>query len=426
MRLRDLSIRLKLIVLLGACAAIALLISALMSVSLTYLMERDESLRNLRQIANIASENITAALAFQDSSSASRMLGSLHTNPHILAAVIHDDAAQTFSAYLASAASPDVSARYLPELTRLAGTQHGVLFEQRQALSSIAAGYMYAITPIVFEGNTIGTLTLVSDNLALREKISYFIIMQVLISVVTLALITLISVKLQRVFTAPIFHIIDTMRQISETKNYAVSVQTIQNDEFKVLYTHFNDMIAEIRTRDARLNQLATTDPLTGLANRRHAMEVMQTMLTRARRKQEFFGLVMLDIDHFKKINDQFGHPAGDAVLKEVAAILTRTAREYDLVARIGGEELLVLCDHSHLENTRLIAERMRQATEQALIVYDHDHGNDKTLRVTVSAGVYAAIPATDDLSSPLQHVDNALYEAKETGRNKVSIWEKL
>jgi len=426
MRLRDLSIRLKLIVLLGACAAIALLISALMSVSLTYLMERDESLRNLRQIANIASENITAALAFQDSSSASRMLGSLHTNPHILAAVIHDDAAQTFSAYLASAASPDVSARYLPELARLAGTQHGVLFEQRQELSSIAAGYMYAITPIVFEGNTIGTLTLVSDNLALREKISYFIIMQVLISVVTLALITLISVKLQRVFTAPIFHIIDTMRQISETKNYAVSVQTIQNDEFKVLYTHFNDMIAEIRTRDARLNQLATTDPLTGLANRRHAMEVMQTMLTRARRKQEFFGLVMLDIDHFKKINDQFGHPAGDAVLKEVAAILTRTAREYDLVARIGGEEFLVLCDHSHLENTRLIAERMRQATEQALIVYDHDHGNDKTLRVTVSAGVYAAIPATDDLSSPLQHVDNALYEAKETGRNKVSIWEKL
>ncbi|MFZ4623578.1 MAG: GGDEF domain-containing protein [Rhodoferax sp.] len=179
-------------------------------------------------------------------------------------------------------------------------------------------------------------------------------------------------------------------------------------------------MIAQIRERDARLSRLATTDPLTGLANRRQAMELLQTLVTRARRKQEFFGLVMFDIDHFKRINDQFGHPIGDIVLKAVAAILLHTAREYDLVARIGGEEFLVLCDHSDQDTTRLIAERMRFEIEAAVITFD----TDKTLKVTISAGVYAVVPSSEDLDEPLNRVDNALYHAKETGRNKVSIWE--
>ncbi len=421
MQFRNLSIRLKLIVLLGASAAIALLISAVMSLTLTYKTQRDESLRNLHQMANIASENITAALAFRDSASARRMLGALHTNPHILAAVIRDDSALEFATYVAPLAAIGVQARYLPELIRLAEAQHSALFEARQALASITPDYMYVIVPIMFEGNTIGTLILLSDKLALWDRINYFILMQALISVVTLALIALISIKLQKVFTTPIFHIIDTIREISETKNYAVSVDTIQNDEFKVLYAHFNTMIAEINRRDALLSRLATTDPLTGLANRRHAMEVMQTMVTRARRKQEFFGLAMFDIDHFKSVNDQYGHPVGDLVLKQVAAVLTHTTREYDLVARIGGEEFLVLCDHSNQEDTRLIAERMRQAIEDVVIRYD----GDRILRVTASAGVYAQTPSSEDLQAPLSRVDSALYHAKQTGRNKVSVWEK-
>jgi diguanylate cyclase (GGDEF)-like protein len=129
-----------------------------------------------------------------------------------------------------------------------------------------------------------------------------------------------------------------------------------------------------------------------------------------------------MHIDHFKRINDQFGHPVGDIVLKEVASILSSAAREYDLVARIGGEEFLVLCDNSDVEATRMIAERMRLAVENGAI-----HGEDgKLLGVTVSAGVYAAVPTSEDLDKPLSRVDGALYRAKETGRNKVFIWESL
>ena len=420
-KFRDLSIRLKLVVLLGASAAIALMISAVMSLTLTFVTQRDESLRHLQQVSDIASDNLTAALAFSDSASAARLLGSLRADGQILAAIIHDDEARSFSAYMSPAAEQEALKHYLSRLEHLAAEKRTQLFDQRRGVESIDFNYMFAITPIAFDGKVIGTLTIVSDNHSLKRKLAYYFAMQTVISVLTLVIIAFISVRLQQIFTSPIFYIIDVIRKIAETKNYAVSVETVQNDEFKVLYTHFNDMIAEIRNRDFMLSRLATTDPLTGLANRRHAMEVMQTMVTRARRKKEHFGLAMFDIDRFKRINDQFGHPVGDIVLKEVAAILSRTAREYDLVARIGGEEFLVLCDNSDVEATCMIAERMRQAIENVVIRY----ADEKTLQVTASAGVYAAVPSSEDLDAPLNRVDGALYKAKESGRNKVMVWEK-
>ena len=422
MKFSDFSIRLKLVTLLGVSAAMALVVSAILSLVLNFFSVRDESLRHLRQTADIARDNLTATLAFRDTASATRMLGSLASNPRVLAALISDDESQQFSIYVSPAASqPDV-AHYLAEVAALASQRHADLVVQKQGFAAITFGYMFAVNPIVFDGRTIGTLTLLSDNVALRERINAFVLMQLLVSVLTLVIIAFISIRLQRVFTTPIFHIIETIRTIAQTKNYAVSVDTIQNDEFKVLYTHFNDMIAEIRERDARLSRLATTDPLTGLANRRHAMEVMQTMVSRARRKQEPFGLVMFDIDHFKHINDQYGHPVGDMVLKAVSGTLLRTAREIDLVARIGGEEFLVLCDKSDLDATQRIAERMRAAVEEAVIAC----GDEAPLKVTASGGVYAAVPESDDLEVLLARVDSALYRAKENGRNKVINWENV
>ena len=420
-KFRDLSIRLKLIVLLGASAAIALFISAVMSVSVTFVTQRTESLRHLQQISDIASENLTAALAFSDSASAGRLLGALRANPHIQAAIIHDDQMKPFSDYIASDADTAAVRHYLQGLEQLAIRNRSQILDRSKALESIDFNYMFAITPIVFEGKVLGTLTIVSDTQELKGQLSYYLAMQLLISVLTLVIITFISMRLQPVFTEPIFHLIDAIREIAQTKNYSLSVSTTQNDEFKGLYAQFNDMISEIRERDVLLNRLATTDPLTGLPNRRQAMEVLQTMVTRACRKREWFGLVMFDVDFFKNVNDQYGHPVGDIVLKEVAAIMAHTAREYDLVARIGGEEFLVLCDNSDLETTHMIAERMRLEVKRAVI-----HTVDgNMLKVTVSAGVHAAVPQTEQADLPLKWVDEALYHAKESGRNRVSLGDR-
>ena len=414
----NLSIRHKLTVLLGASAAIALLISSVLTVYYTFTTQKEESLWHLRQISDIGSENITAALAFRDDASATKMLAALRANPHILAAIIHDDEARRFSGYVSSTASPSMVESYLSELAIIASANRLQLFEHKQAVNGIVFEYMYAIVPIIFQGKTIGTLTIVSDNQALKSSIIDYVAMQVLISVATLAIIILISIRLQKVFTSPILHMISAIREISETKNYSVSVDSRQNDEFKDLYSHFNTMIAEIRERDDRLIRLSTTDPLTGLANRRHAMEVMETLVIRANRRKEPFGVVAIDVDHFKRVNDTLGHPVGDAVLRGVADILARAAREYDLVARFGGEEFLILCDNSDLKTTRMIAERMRTDIECAVISYD----NEKTIQVTISAGVCSTVPSSDGIDALLKVADQALYRAKEMGRNRVEI----
>ncbi len=419
-RFRDLSIRYKLTVLLGASAAIALLISVALSLALAFVTQRSESLRHLQQIANIASDNLTAALAFRDGDSAERLLGSLYVTPNILIGIIHDEEGLPFSVYPTVSRKQPVVTEFVAQLPQLLKENHATLFAQQKGLSLIELHFMYTITPIQFDGKTIGTLTLLSDTRELKQKLVYFVAMQGAISLATLVIIAFISIRLQQVFTAPIFSIIEVIRTIAKTKNYAVSVRAVQNDEFKVLYTHFNGMIAEIQERDAQLCRLATTDVLTGLANRRHAMEELQTLVTRAQRKQEFFGLVMFDVDHFKRINDHYGHPVGDIVLKEVAGILSHLAREYDLVARMGGEEFLVLCDNSDQEASCAIAERMRQGIEGAVITY----ADGKTLQVTASAGVYAICPQTEDTAVPLSRVDEALYHAKHSGRNRVCIWE--
>jgi diguanylate cyclase (GGDEF)-like protein len=209
------------------------------------------------------------------------------------------------------------------------------------------------------------------------------------------------------------------MQEVARTKNYRTTLDSRRTDEFDNLYQGFNAMLTDIRERDDRLSQLATTDALTGIANRRHAMEMMETMATRAQRKNEPLGVIMLDIDFFKKVNDRYGHPVGDLVLKEIAQVLQANAREYDLVARFGGEEFVVLCDGGTSEVTVAIAERIRLGTEARRIEYHPG----QFVSVTVSLGVHSAVPQADEnIAQMIKTADEALYRAKESGRNRYVV----
>jgi diguanylate cyclase (GGDEF)-like protein len=279
--------------------------------------------------------------------------------------------------------------------------------------------FMGVLRPIFFEGKRIGTLEVISDTELMWAKIREFVWVQMATSVLTLLLLLLLSWRLQSVFTRPIMSLIDTMREVAETKNYRTVLASEREDEFQDLYAGFNVMLAEIRERDELLSKLATSDALTGLANRRHAMESMQTMVTRAWRKGEPLGVIMLDVDFFKKVNDGYGHPVGDIVLKAVAQILQASAREYDLVARIGGEEFLVLCDNGTVDVAMALAERIRTSVEHTRIEYEAG----KYINVTVSLGLYSALPSEADTANNgealIRIADEALYHAKQGGRNR-------
>lgn len=161
----------------------------------------------------------------------------------------------------------------------------------------------------------------------------------------------------------------------------------------------------------------AVTDELTGLFNHRRFQEVMDLEVERARRFDQELGLVLLDIDNFKMVNDTYGHQQGDAVLREVSRVLRDSAREIDEPARYGGEELAVALPQTDLEGAGRVAERVREAIEALEIPRVDTHG---FIKVTASLGVAAAPACAQSKEDLIAAADAALYEAKRSGKNRV------
>ncbi|CCH49655.1 sensor domain-containing diguanylate cyclase [Pseudodesulfovibrio piezophilus] len=173
--------------------------------------------------------------------------------------------------------------------------------------------------------------------------------------------------------------------------------------------------ITEQKATEAKLRQLATTDGLTGLNNRRRFMELSEQELSHAIRYRRPLSIFMLDIDHFKRINDDYGHDVGDKVLRFMADISETALRNADILGRLGGEEFGVLLPETDENAAMDVAERLRHAIEENSI-----QEGEEVLNVTVSIGVSTLSSGLNTIKSLLKQADKALYEAKESGRNRV------
>jgi diguanylate cyclase (GGDEF)-like protein len=171
-------------------------------------------------------------------------------------------------------------------------------------------------------------------------------------------------------------------------------------------------LVDQLNQANARLSLEALTDPLTDLPNRRAFEATLDQALAQAARQGSPLVVLMIDIDHFKRVNDEFGHPAGDRVLRDVAATVQGSLRKADVVARVGGEELAAVLPFTNAEGGQLVAERLR-ASVAAL----ESDWQGRTLQVTVSIGGAAAAGPGRDV---VDRADRALYDAKESGRNRV------
>ncbi len=175
----------------------------------------------------------------------------------------------------------------------------------------------------------------------------------------------------------------------------------------------------ELKDANVRLNDLAYTDVLTGLYNHRYFQDNLNSELSRARRYNSSLSLLIFDIDHFKKVNDTYGHPAGDQVLKEIATAVQKTVRPSDIVARYGGEEFAVLLPETGLKGVKVFAERLRRSVEGVITVAEN-----RQIMVTVSVGGTTLGPEQPEVTKDrlIQTADRGLYRAKENGRNQVTI----
>ena len=176
----------------------------------------------------------------------------------------------------------------------------------------------------------------------------------------------------------------------------------------------------------AQVLKFATLDALTGLNNRRQFEVRLKQEVANVRRNKKPLCCIMLDIDYFKHVNDTWGHSAGDCVLKNVAKIISKELREYDIASRYGGEEFCILLPDTKIKEAAFVAQRLRQAVENANINISEDNclGSD-FLNVTISVGVSEFDDSFDSPQRLHQNADIALYEAKKRGRNRVIIFEE-
>ena len=178
-------------------------------------------------------------------------------------------------------------------------------------------------------------------------------------------------------------------------------------------------LILDLQDANGRLEHLASTDALTGIMNRRSFVEALEREHRRCIRHREEMALVLFDLDYFKEINDNHGHPAGDAVLKAMAAAVLEQIRTEDYFARLGGEEFALLLPETDPPHANQFSERIRQTIENLRVAFQK-----KQISVTASFGVTYLHPADNDEDSIFIRADRALYEAKKKGRNQVMVVE--
>jgi len=175
---------------------------------------------------------------------------------------------------------------------------------------------------------------------------------------------------------------------------------------------------SSLAAANSKLLTMAMTDALTGLPNRRSMMTRMSEAIAEARRFDAQLSCIMIDVDHFKEVNDRHGHDCGDLVLKQIAEVFVAKTRGYDMVSRTGGEEFLVISSRTDLESARRLAENLREAVE--------GHGftipGGGTIKLTISLGVAVWLPEMTDGNTLIKAADKALYTAKINGRNRVEI----
>lgn len=225
------------------------------------------------------------------------------------------------------------------------------------------------------------------------------------------ALLTAISDTLAGMIQLAQFN--DTLQRYNHELEQTVAKRTEALNQALRKQEQLNDILLDA---NKQLDIHATTDFLTKLHNRRHFFECANQEVARAQRYQHPTALMMLDVDHFKEINDAHGHHAGDVVLKLIAEILSHLTRQHDIVGRIGGEEFSILMPESTLQNCLDLAERIRHSIAETVIALD-----SKNIHISISIGVTELFPQEKSIEKALGRADQALYESKCNGRNLVS-----
>lgn len=406
---RDMPIKRKLVLISMFSTGVALLLVAILLLVNEYYSYQRALLDDVRVQTAMIAENSTAALVFRDRSGAQEILGALAASPSIEQAALYTADGKILALYRRKdQARTEVPDRPVP----------GHRFDSQ---------HLELAHEIVLNGEMVGTVYLRSDLERFYVRIMWYVGAIVLTAAGAMLAAFLLISLLHRGISGPLARLVDLMHQISERKDYASRAQVETRDEVGALAEGFNAMLGQIERHQAdlmqelgerkraeqRLDQLAYYDTITQLPNRHFFNEQLKLVLARAQRTGQRAGLMFLDLDNFKIINDTLGHDIGDVLLQGVAKRLREHLRTGDIICRIGGDEFAVIVeDMTDRDQAAIVAEKIIGAFKHSLRLEGHE------IYVSASIGISLFPEDATEMHVLLRNADTAMYFAKERGKN--------
>ena len=447
---RDIPIKNKLIGISLVSGSAALLLACLGFVAYEFSAYREAALNKLNSVAGVVAANSSAALYFDDPSSATTTLGALRAEQSTVSACIYDADGALFAEF------------YRDQKQQRCSAERGSVTARTDSALTVSL-------PIDEDGELIGTLVVRSERVDLYARVARYAVITLLV-MLTLGMISLpLASRLQRVISDPLLRLVETAKRVSASKDFSERAVSQSEDEIGTLVSAFNEMLGQIEERDEalarhrvnlegeveqrttqlqtvnqelsrevtqrreaedRIRYLAYYDGLTGLPNRQLFRDRLQRALNSAKRRSRFVALLFVDLDRFKQVNDTLGHGAGDEMLCEVSERMLRSVRFDDCVVRQGGDEsqsevarlggdefTVVITDLSDAQQAATVARRVLEELAEPIPVGGHE------LYTTASIGIAIYPHDGEDAETLLQHADTAMYHAKGQNRNNFQFY---
>ncbi|HEX5783687.1 MAG TPA: diguanylate cyclase [Burkholderiaceae bacterium] len=399
---RDLPIEHKLSTITNCVVLAALLPFAGITLAYEYLTVRRAKVQEVQIQANIIRDNTAAALAFRDASSAREVLDTLRASPGIVQAVLTLPDGSVLAHYVREPAAHDRAAPALRHVEQALVTGTAIQVERQVEL----------------KGQVVGWLLLESNLDALHERINLYALFITLITLAALGLAHGLVRRLIGSITRPLSRLVKLTHDVARQGDYTLRETVDSRDEIGDLSHAFNTMLSHIHDRDVRLHQLAYRDNVTGLTNRHFFKERAEEAISRAQSTGSRCGLMFIDLDRFKAVNDTLGHDIGDELLQVVALRLSALLRSSDVICRIGGDEFAVILENIHdLAFVSSLAEKMVVAATETVLLRGHSIG------VGASIGISVCPDHATTMSDLLRCADQAMYQAKAQGRGQYCVY---
>jgi len=400
-RLRNVSIKSKIFWIFLGSNFLAVLIVAALVIGDQYAEVRTILEDDLLTQANIVADNAAAAVAFNDQKVAQETLLALRGSPNVREAAIYLPTGALFAEYKRDAALPDI-----PMPGKKGFTYTG---------DSLDIAH-----PIGKPGQDLGTLVIRLDMDVLYHSMWRALGAVFLAGVLALMLAFAIISWLQRIIIRPLSRLHELMHAVSDEKDYSVRSDDSGKDEIGFLAAGFNQMLEKIDAHDNKLRKIAHYDNVTELPNRHYFNQRLEDAIGVAAREKQNVGVLFIDLDNFKVVNDTLGHNIGDLLLKAVSEKISRTLRGSDCVCRIGGDEFaVILQDIPGHADAAIVAGKILNEMAKPMWL------SDSEIYIGASIGIGLYPDDATDMNSLLRCADVAMYYAKSRGKNNYQLFQQ-